>query len=63
MAYALPMMQPEFVNPQKTPNLLDWLKRVYDRPAIEETFKLGRTPMAERAMDVRKILHGEPDDA
>ena len=63
MAYALPMMQPEFVNAEKTPNLVAWLKRIYDRPAIEETFKLGRTPMAERAMEVRKMLDGEQVDA
>lgn len=63
MAYALPMMQAEHVNHEKTPNLLDWLRRVYDRPAIEAAFKLGRTPMADRAMDVRKILDaGSADD-
>lgn len=62
MAYALPLMQPDFVNPQATPNLVDWLKRVYDRPAIGETFKLGRTPMSERAMEVRAILDGESAD-
>ncbi len=59
MAYALPLMQAEFVNQEKTPKLLDWLRRVYERPAIAETFKLGRTPMAERANDVRKMLFGE----
>ncbi len=59
MAYALPMMQAEHVNQEKTPNLIDWLRRVYARPAIAETFKLGRTPMAARAMDVRKLIDGE----
>jgi GSH-dependent disulfide-bond oxidoreductase len=56
MAYALPMMQAEHVNSEKTPNLLDWLRRVYARPAIAKTFEYGRTPMAARAMEVRKIL-------
>jgi glutathione S-transferase/GST-like protein len=63
MAYALPMMQAEHVNADKTPNLLAWLRRIYDRPAIEETFKLGRTPMAARAMEVRKIIDGGNTDA
>lgn len=63
MAYALPLMQAEFVNEEKTPNLLDWLRRVYARPAIAETFKLGRTPMADRANDVREILFGEDQHA
>lgn len=58
MAYALPMMQPEFVNREKTPNLIDWLRRIYDRPSIDEAFKLGRTPMAERIGEVRKIIAG-----
>lgn len=62
MAYALPMMQAEHVNQEKTPCLLDWLRRVYDRPAIAESFKLGRTPMAERAMEVRKLIGLDGDD-
>lgn len=63
MAYALPMMQAEHVNEERTPNLLDWLRRVYDRPAIEKSFELGRTPMAARAMEVRKIIGGGENDA
>jgi glutathione S-transferase/GST-like protein len=58
MAYALPLMQAEFVNQKKTPNLIDWLRRVYARPAITETFKLGRTPMAARAGEVRELIGG-----
>ncbi len=58
MAYALPIMQAEHVNEEKTPHLLDWLRRVYARPAIAEAFKLGRTPMAARAMDVKKLIEG-----
>lgn len=60
MAYALPMMQAEHVNEERTPNLLDWLRRVYARPAIAQAFELGRTPMAARALEVRKII-GEGD--
>jgi GST-like protein len=62
MAYALPIMQAEFVNVEETPNLIDWLRRVYARPAITEAFKLGRTPMAERAIEVRKIIDEEAGD-
>ena len=56
MAYALPVMQAELVNEEKTPNILDWLRRVYARPAIMESFKLGRTPLAERALEVMRKL-------
>lgn len=58
MAYALPMMQPDHVSHENTPNLIDWLRRVYDRPSIDESFKLGRTAMAERINEVREIISG-----
>jgi len=58
MAYALPLMYAEHVDREKTPNIIDWLRRAYARPAVEEAFKLGRTPMAARALDVRKMLEG-----
>ena len=56
MTYALPLMQAEHVNAEKTPRLLDWLRRVYARPAISEAFRFGRTPMAARAVEVRKLI-------
>ncbi len=52
MAYALPMMQAEHCNEEKTPHIMDWLRRVYARPAILESFKLGRTQLADRALEV-----------
>ena len=60
MTYALPLMNPEHVNADETPRLLDWLRRVYARPAISEAFGYGRTPMAARAVEVRKLI-GAPD--
>lgn len=60
-AYALPLMQAEHVSHDKTPHLMDWLARVYARPAIEKTFGYGRTPMAKRADEVRRILEGGGD--
>lgn len=56
MTYALPLMQADHVNAEKTPQLLDWLRRVYARPAISRAFELGRTPMAARAAEVRKLI-------
>jgi len=58
MAYALPMMQADHVSCEKTPNLIDWLRRVYGRPSIDESFRLGRTPMAERINEVRQLIAG-----
>lgn len=62
MNYALPMMYGDFANEEQTPNLMDWLRRVYKRPSIDETFKLGRTPMADRVNDVRKIIYGDSEN-
>ncbi|HZD53692.1 MAG TPA: glutathione S-transferase family protein [Woeseiaceae bacterium] len=56
MAYALPLMQPAYVNPENTPHLIEWLRRVYARPAIGQAFELGRTPMAARAVEVRELI-------
>lgn len=56
MTYALPLMQADNVNAEKTPHLVDWLRRVYARPAIGDAFKLGRTPMAARAAEVQKLI-------
>jgi glutathione S-transferase/GST-like protein len=52
MAYALPVMWPDHVNNEKTPGIIAWLRRIYPRPAISQSFKLGRTPLAERAREV-----------
>ncbi|MDH4109151.1 MAG: glutathione S-transferase family protein [Gammaproteobacteria bacterium] len=62
MAYALPLMQAEHVNKEKTPNLVDWLRRVYARPAIARSFELGRTPMAARTIEVRKLIAEDGSD-
>jgi glutathione S-transferase/GST-like protein len=63
MTYALPLMQAEFVNAGKTPHLIDWLRRVYARSAISMAFELGRTPMAARAAEVRKLIAGDDGGA
>jgi len=49
MGYAFPMTQPDHCNESRTPFILDWLKRIYARSAIVETFKLGRTELTQRA--------------
>lgn len=49
LGYAFPIVQPEYCNESQTPHIMSWLKRIYSRPAIIATFKLGRTAMADRA--------------
>lgn len=51
-AYALPMMHDYAASDDISPCFMDWLKRIYRRPAIAEAFKLGRSPLRERAEEM-----------
>jgi glutathione S-transferase/GST-like protein len=44
----LPLSQPERCNDQKTPHIMEWLRKIYERPATRETWAKGRTQMAAR---------------
>jgi glutathione S-transferase/GST-like protein len=48
LGYAIPLSQPAHCNDERTPHILEWLRKIYERPATKETWKLGRTVMAER---------------
>jgi len=48
LGYALPLSQPEKCNDQKTPRIMEWLRRIYERPAAKQTWAKGRTQMASR---------------
>jgi len=48
LGYALPLSQPERCNDQKTPRIMEWLRRIYERPAAKQTWAKGRTQMASR---------------
>jgi glutathione S-transferase/GST-like protein len=48
VAYALPLSIPEVANDTRTPHMMDWLRRIYARPATKETWAMGRTAMATR---------------
>ena len=48
LAYALPLSQPERCNDQKTPRIMEWLRKIYERPATKATWAKGRTQMASR---------------
>jgi GSH-dependent disulfide-bond oxidoreductase len=56
LGYALPLSQPDHCNDTKTPHIMEWLRRIYERPAARETWALGRTQMAGRI----KILERTP---
>ena len=48
LGFALPMSQPQACNDEKTPCILEWLRRIYERPATKRTWAKGRTALAQR---------------
>jgi glutathione S-transferase/GST-like protein len=48
LGYALPLSQPERCNDACTPRIMEWLRRIYERPAAKQTWAKGRTQMASR---------------
>jgi glutathione S-transferase/GST-like protein len=48
LAFALPLSQPEHSNDEKTPRILEWLRKIYERPATKKTWAMGRTDLAKR---------------
>lgn len=46
--YSLPMSQPDLAGKDKTPNIMRWLKRVYQRDAVKQTWAMGKTDLATR---------------
>lgn len=48
LGYALPLSQPDHCNDTRTPSIMNWLRRIYARPAVKQTWAMGRTQMASR---------------
>ncbi|WP_126173037.1 glutathione S-transferase family protein [Altericroceibacterium xinjiangense] len=46
--YSLPVSHPDLASKDKTPNIMRWLKRVYHRPAVQQTWTMGRGDLAKR---------------
>jgi len=42
LAYAIPLGQPELANDEKTPHLMEWLRKIYERPATRQIWTLSR---------------------
>lgn len=62
LGYAFPIVQPDFCNESNTPHVMSWLKRIYTRPAIIESFALGRTEIAERGQAmIEKFMQESAD--
>ncbi|MEH3106232.1 MAG: glutathione S-transferase family protein [Sphingomonas fennica] len=48
LAYALPLSQPHLSSDEKTPHIMEWLRKIYERPATKETWAKGKTDMVKR---------------
>lgn len=48
LACALPLSQPHLASDEKTPHIMEWLRKIYERPATRETWSKGRAEMAAR---------------
>jgi GST-like protein len=48
LCYALPLSQPHLAGDDKTPRIMEWLRSIYERPAAQPAWAMGRTPMASR---------------
>jgi glutathione S-transferase/GST-like protein len=46
--YFLPMRPESGVNDQDTPHLMEWLRRIYERPAAKAAWNMGRAFSADR---------------
>jgi len=58
--YALPLTVPEYANEAKVPHYIDWLRRIYRRPATLATFEKGRS-LARRAFDIARQIGAIPE--
>ncbi|MFO1400894.1 MAG: glutathione S-transferase family protein [Steroidobacteraceae bacterium] len=53
-AFGLPLTLPEACNDQATPHILEWLRKIYERPATQRIWAMGRTSLAARVAYLRR---------
>ena len=57
LGYALPLSQLDHCNDAKTPHIMEWLRKIYERPATKATWAKGRTAMAARVKMLERGHH------
>jgi glutathione S-transferase/GST-like protein len=57
LGYALPLSQPEHCNDAKTPHIMEWLRKIYERPAAKATWAKARTQMGARVKFLERGHH------
>jgi GST-like protein len=53
-AFGLPLSQPEACNDRATPRILEWLRKIYERPATQKIWAMGRTALAARVSYLKR---------
>jgi glutathione S-transferase/GST-like protein len=54
MLAGLPMMNPQVANDAVTPQLMEWLRKINERPATRRIFALGRTDLMRRYVHLER---------
>lgn len=57
MLAGLPVMRPEVANDTQTPHLMEWLRKIYERPAVHACLELGRTELVRRYEHLARASH------
>jgi glutathione S-transferase/GST-like protein len=54
MFAGLPVMMPDIVSDAQTPHLLEWLRKLNERPAARKSLELGRTELMRRYVHLQR---------
>jgi len=54
LGFGLPLSQPEHCNDRITPRIMEWLRKIYERPATQATWAKGRTSLASRVTMLKR---------
>lgn len=47
-AYFLPLSQADLANDERTPHIMEWLRTIYERPAVRKIWAMGRNERTRR---------------
>ena len=54
LCYFMPMNPNGYVSDEKTPHTMEWLRKIYERPATVESWNLGRMFTADRLTHLKR---------
>jgi glutathione S-transferase/GST-like protein len=54
MLFGMPSMLPDLVNDARTPHTMEWLRKLYERPAVRAMAAYGRTEIMKRLASLER---------